>query len=163
MFYRPYQPGDFGPLYALEERCFEPEDRFSRRYIHSLLQRPKAATWIAEENGRLMGFAIVDWRRRKNEIAAYIQTIEVDAEARRRGVGRELLSRMEASAQAAGAALIRLHVEAANAAAVKLYEARGYRCQGRCEQYYSADRAGLVYCKYFYLDSAESKPLSGPR
>ncbi|MGD0548492.1 MAG: GNAT family N-acetyltransferase, partial [Terracidiphilus sp.] len=116
MFYRPYQPEDFNPLYALEERCFEPPDRFSRRMMRLLVIRVSSATWIAEEEGSLTGFAIVEWRKRKNEIAAYIQTIEVDQEARRHGVGRELLSRIEASAKAAGAALIWLHVEAANAA-----------------------------------------------
>jgi ribosomal protein S18 acetylase RimI-like enzyme len=149
--YRLYKPDDFQQLYALEEQCFPPPDRFSRRYLRSLVSRANAATWIAEEDGRLTGFAIAVWAQRKAEITAYIQTIEVAPDARRSGVGRELLQRIEASAQAAGATLIWLHVEASNSAAIHLYEAQGYRCQGRRENYYPEGRAALIYAKPFSL------------
>jgi ribosomal protein S18 acetylase RimI-like enzyme len=145
--YRLYQLDDFPQLYALEELCFQPPDRFSRRYLRSLVSRANAATWIAEEDGCLTGFAIVVWAQRKSEITAYIQTIEVAPETRRGGVGRELLRRLEASVQTAGAALIWLHVEATNAAALHLYEAQGYRCQGRRENYYPEGRAALIFAK----------------
>jgi ribosomal protein S18 acetylase RimI-like enzyme len=141
------QPEDFPQLYGLEEQCFQPPHRFSRRYLRSLVCRDHAATWMAEENGRMIGFAIVVWKERKAGITAYIQTIEVDPNARRGGVGRELLRRLEASASAAGAALIWLHVEAANAAAIHLYEAHGYHCQSRCENYYPEGRAAFIYVK----------------
>lgn len=147
MEYRLYQLDDFPQLYALEELCFQPPDRFSRRYLRSLVSRANAATWIAEEDGCLTGFAIVVWAQRKSEITAYIQTIEVAPETRRGGVGRELLRRLEASVQTAGAALIWLHVEATNAAALHLYEAQGYRCQGRRENYYPEGRAALIFAK----------------
>jgi ribosomal protein S18 acetylase RimI-like enzyme len=145
--YRLYQTDDFPQLYALEELCFPPPDRFSRRYLRSLVSRDHAATWVAEENARLTGFAIAVWAQRKSEITAYIQTLEVAPAARRSGVGRELLQRIEASARAAGATLIWLHVEATNAAAIHLYEARGYCCQGRRENYYPEGRAALIYVK----------------
>lgn len=147
MNYRLCQPDDFPQLYAIEELCFPPPDRFSRRYLRSLVSRANAATWIAEEDGCLTGFAIVVWAQRKSEITAYIQTIEVAPETRRGGVGRELLRRLEASVQTAGAALIWLHVEATNAAALHLYEAQGYRCQGRRENYYPEGRAALIFAK----------------
>ncbi|MFZ1086090.1 MAG: N-acetyltransferase [Terracidiphilus sp.] len=156
MFYRLYQPDDFPQLYALEERCFEPPDRFSRRYLRSLVSRDQAATWIAEENERLTGFAIVVWAQRKSGISAYIQTLEVAPDARRGGVGRELLLRIEASARAAGATLIGLHVEAANAAAIHLYETQGYRCEGRRENYYPEGRPALIYTKR--MDCEPEKP-----
>ena len=112
-----------------------------------LVQRPHAAVWIAEEDGHLIGFAIVEWSQRKNGVTAYIQTIEVATEARGRGVGRQLLDRIEGSALDAGAALIWLHVDVANAAAVRLYEAEGYRAQDRLENFYPLGRAALVYAK----------------
>jgi ribosomal-protein-alanine N-acetyltransferase len=145
--YSLYKSGDFPQLYALEELCFLAPDRFSRRYLRSLVSRANAATWIAEDEQRLKGFAIGVWAQRKSEIIAYIQTIEVAPEARRRGVGRELLRLMEASVRAAGASLIWLHVEATNAAAIHLYEAQGYCCQGRRENYYSEGRAAFIYTK----------------
>ncbi len=161
MLYRLFKPEDFDPLYALEELCFEPPSRFGRRYMRLLVSRANAATWIAEEDGRLWGFAIVEWAegRRgapsdrssslgcRRGVTAYIQTIEVAPEARGRGVGGALLGNIEGSARAAVAGLIWLHVEAANAAAIRLYEARGYACDGRQENYYPHGRAALIYVK----------------
>jgi ribosomal protein S18 acetylase RimI-like enzyme len=152
--YRPYTPQDFDVLYALEERCFEPPHRFSRRYMRLLVSRANAATWVAEEDGLLIGFAIVEWREGKLGVTAYIQTIEVALEARNQGVARELLNRTEDSARLAGAALIWLHVEATNAAAIRLYESQGYRCEGREENYYPLGRAALIYVKRRDLERA---------
>jgi ribosomal protein S18 acetylase RimI-like enzyme len=162
MNYRPYSAEDFDRLYALEEVCFEPPFRFSRRTMRALIQRPHAATWIAEENGQMAGFAIVEWTERKTGVTAYIQTIEVAPEARRRGVGRELMGRIESSANLAGAASIWLHVEAENAGAIRLYEAQGYCCQGRQERFYPLGEAALIYVKR--LDSGSgSIPLPSAR
>ncbi|MGA3160638.1 MAG: N-acetyltransferase [Terracidiphilus sp.] len=147
MLYRPFTPEDFDRLYALEELCFEPHSRFSRRTMRQLVSRPNAATWIAEEGGRLVGFAIVEWNQEPDNGIAYIQTIEVAREHRSCGVGRELLGRIEGSARNAGAGMIWLHVEAANAGAIRLYEAHGYRCEGREENYYPQGHAALIYQK----------------
>lgn len=154
MIYRLYTPQDFDALYALEELCFEPPFRFSRSYMRALVQRANAAAWIAEEDGQMAGFAIVEWTERRDGITAYIQTIEVTPEGRGRGVGGELLGRIEGSARAAGAHLIWLHVEAVNAAAIRLYEAQGYLCEGRRENFYPEGRAALIYMKR--LDSGRA-------
>lgn len=159
MLYRPYAPQDFDVLYALEEVCFEPPFRFSRRTMRLLIQYPNTATWIAEEDGQMAGFTIVRWTHGNRSsslgsergVAAYIQTIEVAPEARCRDVGGSLLGRIEESARAAGARLIWLHVEAENLRATRLYEAQGYICKGKQENYYPQGREALVYMKL--LDS----------
>ena len=156
MLYRPFTPEDFDRLYALEEACFEPPSRFSHRYMRQLISRPDTATWIAEEAGEIMGFAIVEWAERKNGVTAYIQTIEVAPEARNRGVGRELLGRTEDSASKAGACMIWLHVEAAHAGAIRLYEAHGYCCEGRKENYYPRGQAALLYRKRLENEAVNS-------
>jgi ribosomal-protein-alanine N-acetyltransferase len=154
VLYRPYTPQDFDRLYTLEELCFEPPERFSRHYMRQLVSRSNAATWIAEEDGRMTGFAIVEWAERKNGVTAYIQTIEVVPEARNQGVGRELLSRIEGSARLGGAGLIWLHVDVTNAGAIKLYEVNGYRCEGREENYYPRGHSALLYVKRLDTDAA---------
>ena len=95
----------------------------------------------------MSGFAIVEWNLELDEVVAYIQTIEVIPDMRDCGVGRELLTRIEGSARSKGACAIRLHVEVTNAGAIRLYEAHGYRCDGREENYYPLDRAALIYEK----------------
>lgn len=147
MVYRPYQPDDFAALYAIEETCFQPPLRFPRRYMRQLVSSPRAATWIAEEQGRLAGFAIVEWLEDLSGSAAYIETLEVAPEQRRKGIGVELLRRLEDSARTAGAQAIWLHVDVENAPAIRLYEANGYEYRGREEHYYAHERAALVYAK----------------
>jgi ribosomal-protein-alanine N-acetyltransferase len=154
VLYRPYTPQDFNQLYALEEACFEPPFRFGRMYMRQLVSRSDAATWIAEEAGQMAGFAIIEWAAGSSGIRAYIQTLEVAPEARGRGVGRELLSRIEGSARAAGARLVWLHVEAENSGAIRLYEAQGYRCESRKENYYPLGRAALIYAKRLDSEAA---------
>ena len=147
MQYHLYVPTDFPALYAVEELCFEPPVRFSRAYMRQLIESPNSATWIAEEDAELIGFSIVEWSAGQSESIAYIQTLEVHPAFRNRGIGAELLGRAESSARAAGAHIIALHVDVENAAAIRLYESRGYARQGREEHYYARQRAALVYAK----------------
>jgi [ribosomal protein S18]-alanine N-acetyltransferase len=147
VIYRPYTPEDFAPLYAIEERCFQPPFRFSRRYMRQLVDRANAATWIAEQDGCVVGFAIVEVTRRTSGITAYIQTIEVLPEQRGDGIGNQLLGCIEASARTHEATAIWLHVDAENVGAIRLYEANGYLFLNREEDYYAQSRAALIYSK----------------
>lgn len=148
MSLRPYRAADFPALYAIEELCFQPPIRFSRLYLRRLIARSDSATWVAEEDGQIAGFTIVEW---SDDPAAgriaYIQTIEVAPEFRRRGIASELLWRAEASACAAGAGLLWLHVESTNEAAIRLYEAHGFTRQGSEAHYYARGRNADIYSK----------------
>ena len=154
MLCRPYTSEDFAPLYAIEELCFQPPLRFGRGEMRRLIQSRNAATWIAEQDGLICGFAIVEWMREKSEIVAYIQTIEVAPGRRCHGIGGELLRRVEGSARAAGARQIWLHVDAENAAAIRLYEANGYRIEGTRENYYPLGGAALICLKVLGTEPA---------
>ena len=147
MLYRLYTPEDFTALYAIEEACFQPPLRFSRAYMRQLVSGSDAATWIAQGDGQMAGFAIVEWEQETNETIAYIQTLEVAPQERGAGVGGELLRRIEGSARKVGAQEIWLHVDAENGAAIRLYERHGYRFEDREEDYYAQGRAALVYSK----------------
>lgn len=150
--YRHYIAADFAQLYAIEEVCFEPPFRFPRRYMRRLLEHADTVTWIAEEDGQMAGFAIADWERHVDGLAAYIQTIEVVPAMRGRGIASELLKRIEESSQERGAGAIWLHVDSQNASAIRLYESHGYACEGRRDRYYPQGRAALIYRKM--LESA---------
>jgi ribosomal protein S18 acetylase RimI-like enzyme len=145
--YRLYTAEDFAQLYAIEEVCFQPPFRFGRVYMRQLVNSSNAATWIAEADGSMAGFAIVEWTRERGGLIAYIQTIEVVPEQRGQGVGGELLRRMEGSARNAGARAVGLHVDEMNSDAIRLYEAHSYVYEGRSEDHYAKGRAGLMYGK----------------
>ena len=147
MRYRLFEPDDFDELYAIEEICFLPPERFSRRYVRELTSSPSAITWIAEEQGRARGFAIVEWADQISGVMAYIATIEVLPEFRGKGIGAELLRRLEGSANAEHAIAIWLHVDEENRAAIALYERLGYQNTGRAEHYYARNRPAALYAK----------------
>lgn len=147
MRYRRYVAEDFAALYAIEEICFQPPIRFDIKYMSRLVHSPETATWIAEQDVRMAGFAIVEWTDERNGREGYIQTIEVMPSARGRGVGGELLRRIEASAHAANCKIIWLHVDADNIGAIHLYTTSGYVYEGRAGNYYARGRAALIYCR----------------
>lgn len=147
MNYRLFQRDDFHDLYAIEEVCFQPPQRFTRRYMRQLLASPEAATWIAEQDGRMAGFAIVEWAQQITGIVAYIATIEVLPQHRGRRIGADLLRRIEGSANAERAIEIWLHVDLENTAAIHLYERAGYRNSGRADHYYARNRPAAIYVK----------------
>ena len=147
MDYRLYRDDDFMQLYNIELACFEPPFRFSRQTMRRLIGDPDSATWIAEEQEQMAGFAILYWAQPPEQPLAYIQTLEVLPAHRSRGVGRELLRRAEKSASSAGAHVIWLHVAESNAPAIRLYEAHGYSQQGREENFYAKGIPALLYAK----------------
>lgn len=147
MLYRRYTPKDFDQLYALEEACFQPPLRFGRGYMRQLLSSSDSATWIAEDDGGMAGFGLVESADESGRIVGYIQTLEVAPDKRGQGVGGELLRLIEGSACAAGAVLIWLHVDAENASAIRLYEAHGYLCKAQRANYYARSKDALIYAK----------------
>ena len=145
MDYRLYKPEDFDSLYTIEESCFQPPFRFGRRYMHWLANAQNSATWIAEEGRHMAGFGIVEWTPSIRGLSAYIQTIEVLSAYRGRGVGKELLQRIEGSARSAGASTLWLHVDTTNTTAIHLYESHGFLLVGEEKNYYAPDRDALIY------------------
>jgi ribosomal-protein-alanine N-acetyltransferase len=145
--YRLYRGEDFSQLYAIELECFRPPFRFARGYMRQLIESPDSATWIAEEQGRMTGFAIVVWIPDPEQTIAYIQTLEVAPEHRRRGIGKRLLRQLEISARNAGAEAVWLHVAEQNPSAIRLYQAQGYFPQGREEDYYAPGVDALTYAR----------------
>ena len=147
MLYRPYKPEDFAALYAIEEICFHPPFRFTRAHMRKLIDARESATWIAEAESLMAGFAIVSWRAVTGGVMAYIDTIEVLPDLRARGIGNELLNHVEASARTAQASSLWLHVDVTNSGAIRLYERHGFLSHGSEEHFYAPGRGAHIYGK----------------
>jgi ribosomal-protein-alanine N-acetyltransferase len=147
MHYRLFQPSDFDELYAIEQVCFQPPLRFTRRYMRQLISLKNSATWIAEAGDSMLGFGILEWAQQISGVVAYIATIEVLPAHRGQGIGAELLRRLEGSANAERAIAIWLHVDIENASAIRLYERIGYRNDGRADHFYARNRPAAIYIK----------------
>ncbi len=131
-FYEAYfEQDDSGDLanYVLES--------FSRAQIEAELNDTNSTFFIAELNGRAVGYAklressTVDCL--KNENAIELHRIYILERAKGRGVGGELLNRCFETARAKGYETIWLGVWEENSAAQKFYEKLGFMKVGELE------------------------------
>lgn len=79
--------------------------------------------YLAEEGGAVLAFADLKW---ETAGLAWLQTIHVRAEARRRGVAKALLREVVAAAKARGCGHLGLEVLASNADARAVYDRLGF-------------------------------------
>ncbi|MCW8835879.1 MAG: GNAT family N-acetyltransferase/peptidase C39 family protein [Rhodospirillales bacterium] len=120
---QPADVSDLDALIELENRCFE-IDRLSRRAFRHLLTSPTASTATAWLDGKLVGYALVIFRR--NTSLARLYSIAVLKEHRKAGIGARLLNWAEDEATDQGASVLRLEVSPTNKGAITLYRDRGY-------------------------------------
>jgi ribosomal-protein-alanine N-acetyltransferase len=144
---RPFVPSDLKALYAIEEACFEPLQRFSRSLMRSLSEDPLCSTWMGMVSGIRAGFAIIGLTHEGDKATAYVWTIEVLPAFRRLGIARQLLMRMDESARQAGCTSIELHVAAENLNAQALYQEFGFVHNAVDIEFYGEGKDGFRYRK----------------
>jgi len=136
---------DLPHLVGIENRAFA-GDRLSRRALARHLRSPTAALLVATEPpDRVVAYALLLFRA--NGRRARLYSLAVDPHARGQGLARRLVTAAEAEALRRGAAALTLEVRVDNAAAIRLYEALGYRGRGRRSEYYEDGADALRYEK----------------
>ena len=142
--------GDLEALSTLE-RSF-PGDRLKRSSLSRLLGRDSAQLWVAEASGRVVGDAVVLFR--KGFMSARLYSLVVRPESRGRGVARALLAQAEQGARERGAVAMRLEVREDNRPAIALYRKAGYEVVGRTADYYQDHSDALRMQKRFAAGGA---------
>lgn len=97
----------------------------------SELEQPGVTVWVARRNGIAQGMASLVIGREFPEL----KRLFVYEHARGAGLAGELLAAVEAHAREASASVIRLETGDRSAAAIALYEKRGYRHIARFGDY----------------------------
>jgi GNAT superfamily N-acetyltransferase len=142
MSVRPAAPNDIPPLLALVRRYWEFEgiEGFAALRIELVLQRLLAeprlgAIWVAESDGRLVGYliAVLVLSVEHRGLMAEIDEFFVLPEARSRGVGRQLLAAAETALAARGCVRLQLQLALANSEARTFYQRRGYTARAGYE------------------------------
>ncbi|CAM5499463.1 hypothetical protein ATER59S_03639 [Aquamicrobium terrae] len=141
---RTARASDVDDLAAIENAVFT-GDRLSRRSFRKLIERETAETLVAENGGRIGGYAIVLFR--KGSGVARLYSIATAPEFSGRGIGRLLLEAAEDVAFGHGRMMLRLEVREDNERAIGIYEKAGYRRIGREPDYYEDGEAALRYEK----------------
>lgn len=135
---------DLAALVELERASFS-YDRMSERQFRRHLRSDSAAVLVAEDSTRLLGSAVLFFRRGVSRARLY--SLATAAAARGRGIGAALLAAAETLARARGLQTLSLEVRRDNAAAVRLYESRGYRRIAALDDYYDDGAAAWRYAK----------------
>lgn len=100
-----------------------------------MISRAHGQLLVAEQDGQLLGYALVLFRR--GSAFARLYSIAIAAHARGLGLGRQLLSHVEACGVTHGCAHLRLEVRTDNPGALALYERNGYRRFAQVNDYYA--------------------------
>jgi len=77
----------------------------------------------AFEKGKMVGSAVASFDGRRG----WINRLAVIPEARRRGIGKQLIERAEKLLRQQGALIIAAHIESENVSSLKLFEKSGYK------------------------------------
>jgi ribosomal-protein-alanine N-acetyltransferase len=99
---------------------------------------------VAEGEGGLAGFAVGKVAGVEAEGLGEIESVVVDAQARRAGVGGALCKAVVEWSRGHGAAAVELEVRAASAGAISLYSGMGFLAVGRRRGYYESPKDDAV-------------------
>lgn len=142
---RPYAESDFDALYALDQRCFDPQVAYTREELHFFIHRPTATTVVAEDaEEQITGFLILDHARPQS---GHIITIDVAQSHRKQGVGTTLMLQAEKLTRDSKRRAVLLEVAVENHAARKFYEKHGYLTLRRLADYYKRGGDALLLGK----------------
>ena len=141
---------DLDALMALENAVFT-TDILSRRSFRHFVASPKSSLIVAEDSGKLAGYALVLYPARSK--LARLYSIAVAPHIAGRGIGPLLLAAAERAAARRKRRAMRLEVHEHNSRAIGRYEKSGYRLFGRHRRYYDDGGDALRF----------EKPLGGTK
>ena len=138
MEYRKWRYEDVFQIAALEKECFS--DPWSFQMLADTFFSEHTLSVAAAEDGKIAGYAFADLAVEEADLA----NIAVTKSFRRRGIAKELLSRLEAQVRAAGGRKMFLEVRVSNAPAMALYLKTGYVGRYARPRYYGNGEDALV-------------------
>jgi len=133
---------DLDAIMALESKTFA-SDAWSRESMAAELESPHTVYVVAlDGTGAVIGYAGLLAPSGAHD--ADIQTIAVAEHARRRGLGRSLMTQLMDAARGRGASTVFLEVRADNASAQHLYRSLGFEEIGVRARYYQPDDVDAI-------------------
>ena len=131
-------PADFDRLWQIDQQCFSSGIAYSPEELAQYMRIPGAFTLAAESadsarNSLIAGFVLATRDRRGT---GRIITIDVLEEARRHGLGSQLLEAAEARLREQGCTRVLLEVAVDNAAAIAFYKRHQYAVLKTLPRYY---------------------------
>jgi len=107
-------------------------DPWSERLLERKLHDPDVCFLVAEADGNICGYAILQLLSPEAELL----NLAVEQDVQRQGIARQLVTQLFNEAMAKGIDTIHLEVRASNIPALTLYNILGFETVGRRKAYY---------------------------
>ncbi len=143
---RNFRAGDFARLLEIDQSCFDPGIAYSRSELSWYIRRAGSVTRVAEIDGQIVGFAVGNAHVRG---IAHVITLDVDAAARRKGIGTTLMGSLHEEFRKRESRISILEVSLENAGAIRFYETLGYERGEVLAGYYNGKSDALRMFRLF--------------
>jgi len=132
---RPATPSDFPTLLEIDQASFPEGIAYDSSELSYFMRREGSETLVAEADGTIIAFILVEVRRRKK--SATIITLDVREEFRRQRYATELLAASEQLLRERTVQRYELQVDVENTGAIEFYKKHGFETVGTLKRYYS--------------------------
>jgi len=130
---------DLPGIYEIETQSFK--DPYPREVLENLLSLYPYGFFVAEGDGRLLGYVIVRLIKGRGHVIA----LAVAGSHRRRGIGSSLLARGLEELRRRGAGSVWLEVRASNVTAQRFYLSQGFERLATISNYYDDLEDAVIY------------------
>jgi [ribosomal protein S18]-alanine N-acetyltransferase len=127
--------GDFTTLLEIDEASFPSGIAYDAAELSYFMNRKGAETLVAEEDGAIVAFIIVEVHRTRR--SATVVTLDVHGGRRRKGYGTLLLVQAEKLLSDYGVEAYDLQVDVNNRGAIEFYKKHGFRTVRTLHNYYA--------------------------
>jgi len=131
---------DLDRIVELEKKCFQDNLSYSRRQLRYLLTKANSTFLVETYEETVRGFIIILYK--KGTTVAGVETVDVDPNHQKQGIGLHLLKEAEEEMKNKGIKKIRLEVSTTNLAAIALYKKAGFRTFVLLKNYYLYNHQG---------------------
>jgi ribosomal protein S18 acetylase RimI-like enzyme len=130
---RDYTSQDFESLWKLDQLCFVAGIAYTREELSYFLSDKSGFTIVAERKSDIQGFIVIQREKRQT---GHVITIDVHENARRTGLGTQLMDAVESRLSSTKCDSILLEVAVDNLPAISFYKRRGYSVLKTIPRYY---------------------------
>ena len=147
MIIRRATQADIGSLCALEDECFSLP--WSRKGFEDFFSLDFTTAYVAEDEGKILGYIGLYLSGEDADIT----NVAVTSSARRRGIGKALIT---AAKNSLGVMNLFLEVRESNLAARSLYDSEGFVTDGKRKNFYQNPREDAILMSYRKGNNADT-------
>src|SRR5947209_1972103 len=121
-------------MLKLDQLCFPDGIAYSRRELRYYLNRKNALAMVADDAAKVLGFVVAEW---DDAGIAHVITIDIQPDARRKGLGSTFMTMLEERLQKQDCNAIFLEVAVDNLPAITFYKRHGFSLLKSLPRYYN--------------------------